>query len=90
MNKAELIDFMAGETGLTKADAQKALEAYIKGVKDTLAAGDRIQLTGFGTFFVDARAARKGRNPRTGQEIAISAKKVAKFKPGKDLSDAVM
>ncbi len=89
MNKAELIDFIAGETGIKKTDAQKALEAYIKAVKETLAKGERIQLTGFGTFYVDSRAARKGRNPRTGQEIAISAKKIAKFKPGKNLSDAV-
>ena len=89
MNKAELIEFMAGETGMTKVDAQKSLEAFMKGIKETLVSGDRIQLTGFGTFYVDARAARKGRNPRTGQEIAISAKKIAKFKPGKDLADSV-
>ncbi|NCD40657.1 MAG: HU family DNA-binding protein [Bacteroidia bacterium] len=89
MNKAELIDFIAQETGQTKVVAQKALEAYVKAVKASLVAGDRIQLTGFGTFYVDSRAARLGRNPRTGQEIAIGAKKIAKFKPGKDLADAV-
>ncbi len=90
MNKAELIDFMANETGLTKVDSQKALEAFMKGVTETLSAGERVQLTGFGTYFVDSRAARIGRNPRTGQEIAINAKKVAKFKPGKELSNAVL
>ncbi|PID94550.1 MAG: DNA-binding protein HU [Bacteroidetes bacterium] len=90
MNKTELINFVAEETGLTKIDAQRALEACMKGVTETLAAGERVQLTGFGTFYVDARAARTGRNPRTGQEIAISAKRIAKFKAGKGLSDAVM
>ncbi len=90
MNKAELIDAMAAESGLTKADAKKALDAFIKTTTDALASGDRVALVGFGSFSVSTRAARTGRNPQTGQELKIVAKKVVKFKPGNELSNSVM
>ncbi len=90
MNKAELIDAMAAESGLTKADAKKALDAFIKTTTDALASGDRVALVGFGSFSVSTRAARTGRNPQTGQELKIAAKKVVKFKPGNELSTSVM
>jgi DNA-binding protein HU-beta len=86
MNKAELIDAMASEAGLTKADAKKALDAFIKTTTNALTAGDRVALVGFGSFSVSTRAARIGRNPQTGQELKIAAKKVVKFKAGADLS----
>jgi DNA-binding protein HU-beta len=89
MNKAELIDAMAAEAGLTKADAKKALDAFIKTTSDALAKDDRVALVGFGSFSVSTRAARTGRNPQTGQELKIAAKKVVKFKPGADLVDTV-
>jgi DNA-binding protein HU-beta len=89
MNKAELIDAMAADAGLTKADAKKALDAFIKTTSSALAAGDRVALVGFGSFSVATRAARTGRNPQTGQELKIAAKKVVKFKAGSELSDAV-
>lgn len=90
MNKAELIDAMAAESGLTKADAKKALDAFIKTTTDALSSGDRVALVGFGSFSVSTRAARTGRNPQTGQELKIAAKKVVKFKPGNELSNSVM
>ncbi|HOY30919.1 MAG TPA: HU family DNA-binding protein [Bacteroidales bacterium] len=89
MNKAELIDAMAGEAKLTKADAKKALDAFIKATSLALKKGDRVALVGFGSFAVAKRAARKGRNPQTGKEIKIAAKKVVKFKAGNDLSSKV-
>ncbi|MBI9015599.1 MAG: HU family DNA-binding protein [Clostridiales bacterium] len=89
MNKAQLIDAIAGEAGLTKADAKKALDAFIKVTGDSLKAGDRVALVGFGSFAVSERGARTGRNPQTGKEIQIAAKKVVKFKAGSELSDAV-
>jgi len=89
MNKAELIEAMAGESGLTKADAKKALDAFIKATGGALAKGDRVALVGFGSFSVSMREARKGRNPQTGQEITIAAKKVIKFKPGNELAESV-
>jgi DNA-binding protein HU-beta len=89
MNKAELIDAMAKDTGLTKADAKRALESFIGNTTKALKKGDRVALVGFGTYSVAKRAARKGRNPQTGSEIKIAAKKVVKFKAGADLSDAV-
>ncbi len=89
MNKAQLIDAIAGEAGLTKADAKKALDAFIKVTGDSLKAGDRVALVGFGSFGVSERSARTGRNPQTGKEIQIAAKKVVKFKAGSELSDAV-
>lgn len=89
MNKAELIDAIAAEAGLTKADSKKALEAFVKATTDSLAKGDRVALVGFGSFSVAKRAARKGRNPRTGKEINIGAKAVVKFKAGAELAGAV-
>ena len=86
MNKAQLIDAMASNAGLTKADAKKALDAFIGATTDALQSGDRVALIGFGTFSVSERGARTGRNPQTGKEIQIPAKKVVKFKAGADLA----
>jgi DNA-binding protein HU-beta len=89
MNKAQLIDAIAGEAGLTKADSKKALDAFIKSTQTALKKGDRVALVGFGSFSVAKRSARTGRNPQTGKEIKIAAKKVVKFKAGSDLTEAV-
>ncbi|MBO4804480.1 MAG: HU family DNA-binding protein [Paludibacteraceae bacterium] len=85
MTKAELIDAIASQSGLTKADSQKALDATVKAISDLLKAGGNLQLVGFGTFSVEERAAREGRNPATGEKMQIPAKKVAKWKPSKSL-----
>jgi DNA-binding protein HU-beta len=89
MNKSELIEHMAGEADISKAAAGRALDALIGGVKATLKKGGTVTLIGFGTFAVGKRPARKGRNPRTGEEIKIKAAKVPKFRPGKGLKDAL-
>jgi DNA-binding protein HU-beta len=89
MNKAQLIDAMADGAGLTKADAKKALDAFVTATTDALKGGDRVALIGFGSFTVNERAARTGRNPQTGKEITIAAKKVVKFKAGAELAGAV-
>lgn len=89
MNKAQLIDAIAGEAKMTKADAKKALDAFIKATSTTLKKGDRVALVGFGTFSVVKRNARTGRNPQTGKEIKIAAKKVVKFKAGSELAGMV-
>ncbi|MBT3386206.1 MAG: HU family DNA-binding protein [Prolixibacteraceae bacterium] len=89
MNKAQLIDAMAEGAGLTKADAKKALDAFVEATSDSLKGGDRVALIGFGSFSVTERGERTGRNPQTGKEITIPAKKVVKFKAGSELSDAV-
>ncbi len=89
MNKQELVAAMAQKAGLTKADAEKALNAFVETTKDTLGKKENIQLVGFGTFSVSSRAARTGRNPQTGKEIQIKAKNVAKFKAGKALDEKV-
>ncbi|NQY09584.1 MAG: HU family DNA-binding protein [Flavobacteriales bacterium] len=89
MNKAELTEAIASAANLSKADAKRALEAVITSTTTSLAKGDRVSLVGFGSFSVSNRAARKGRNPQTGKEINIPAKKVVKFKAGADLSDKV-
>lgn len=89
MNKAELIDAIAGKSGLTKADAKRALDAFISATTDSLKKGDRVALIGFGSFSVAERSARTGRNPQTGKEIQIAAKKVVKFKAGSELADVV-
>ncbi|WP_270776573.1 HU family DNA-binding protein [Segatella buccae] len=89
MNKSELIEKIAATAELSKADAKKALDATVNAIKDALVAGDKIQLVGFGTFAVSERPAREGINPATKQKINIAAKKVAKFKAGAELSDAV-
>ena len=89
MNKAELIGSIADKSGLSKAEAGKALDAFVSSVTDALSSGERISLVGFGSWSVDKRDARIGRNPRTGEEIQIAAKNVVKFKPGAGLSEAV-
>jgi DNA-binding protein HU-beta len=89
MNKAELINAIAAEAGLSKADAKKALDATVKAVSDALVAGDKVSLIGFGTFSVSTRSSRQGINPKTKQAITIEAKKVAKFKSGAELTAAV-
>ena len=89
MNKSQLVDAIAKEAKLSKASSTKALDAFMATTKKALKKGDKIALVGFGTFSVSKRAARKGRNPQTGKEIKIAAKKVAKFKAGSDLSAAV-
>jgi len=89
MNKAELIDAMAKKAGLTKADAKRALDAFIGVTAASLKKGDRIALVGFGSFSVAKRSARTGRNPRTGAAIKIAARKVVKFKAGAELGKIV-
>ena len=89
MNKTELIDKIAAGAELTKADAKKALEATLNAVKEALAKDDKVTLIGFGTFSVNERPAREGINPATKAKIKIAAKKVAKFKAGADLNDAL-
>ena len=89
MNKAELIDAIATQGGLSKAQAGQALDATIGAISDALKAGETVTLVGFGTFSVKERAARSGRNPKTGETIKIAATKVPGFKAGKGLKDAV-
>jgi len=89
MNKTQLIDAMASKSGLTKADSRKALDAFLESTTDALKKKDRVALIGFGTFQINKRNARIGRNPQTGKEIKIAAKNVVKFKPGSDLSSTV-
>ena len=89
MNKTELIEKIAAGSGLSKADAKKALDATVAAVKDALVAGDKIAVVGFGTFSVAERPAREGINPATKEKITIAAKKVAKFKAGAELADAL-
>ena len=89
MNKAELISAIAAQSNLTKVDSKKALDAFINVAGETLKSGDRLTLVGFGSFSVNERNARNGRNPRTGSKIEIAAKKVVKFKPGAELEDMV-
>lgn len=89
MKKAELIAAMAAKAGMKKTDAQKALDAFIEVVSEELSAGEKVQLTGFGTFEVSERAAREGRNPQSGETMMIAASKSPKFKAGKVLKDKV-
>ncbi len=89
MNKTELIDKIAASAELTKAQAKAALEATTDALKEALIAGDKIQLVGFGTFSINERPAREGINPATKEKIQIAAKKVAKFKAGAELADAI-
>lgn len=89
MNKSELIEHIAQQADISKAAAGRALEALIGGVQGALKKGSSVSLVGFGTFSVTKRAARSGRNPRTGATIKIKAAKVPKFRPGKALKDAL-
>lgn len=89
MTKAEFVEAIAAQAGLSKAAAEKAVKAYTDVVTEALKKGDKITLVGFGTYEVGARAARTGRNPQTGETIKIKAAKTPKFKAGKALKDAV-
>jgi DNA-binding protein HU-beta len=89
MTKADLIDKIASDTGLTKADSSRALESTLGAIKNTLKKNNKVSLVGFGTFSVSKRKARVGRNPRTGEEIKIKASKSPKFTAGKALKEAV-
>lgn len=89
MNKSELIDSIADAADISKAAAGRALEATIDAVKKAMKKGDMVTLVGFGTFYVGKRAARTGRNPRTGAALKIKAAKVPKFRAGKGLKDAI-
>lgn len=89
MNKTELVNSVAETAGISKKDATKAVDAVFEAIKDALAKGEKVQLIGFGNFEVRERAARKGRNPQTNEEIEIAASKVPAFKPGKKLKEAV-
>ncbi|MCE1240678.1 MAG: HU family DNA-binding protein [Azonexaceae bacterium] len=89
MNKTELIDQIAASADISKAAAGRALDAAVDAIKDALKNGDSVSLIGFGTFYVGERAARTGRNPRTGKTLTIKAAKSPKFRAGKGLKDAV-
>ena len=89
MNKTELIDSMAAKTGLTKKNAEAALNAFVETVSEELTKGKKVSLVGFGTFEVSERAEREGRNPQTGETMKIAASKAPKFKAGKALKDQV-
>ncbi len=89
MTKSDLIDKVASDAGLSKVDAGKALDAVLDNIRKSLKKNQKVTLVGFGTFSVTRRKARKGRNPRTGEEIKIAAAKVPKFIPGKGLKDAI-
>jgi DNA-binding protein HU-beta len=86
MNKAELISKIADDAGITKSQANATLDSFVEAVTKTLKGGGKVTLVGFGTFSVTKRAARNGRNPQTGEVIKIKAKKVARFKAGKELT----
>ncbi len=89
MNKSELVEAIANGSGVTKADANRILDAFMATVTDVLKSGDQVVLPGFGSFSTGNRSARTGRNPQTGQAIQIKASRVAKFKAGKSLKEAV-
>ena len=89
MNRLELVNTISRKMGATKKDAEKAVTAFIDTVTEALVEGRKVQLIGFGTFEVRERAARKGRNPQTGEEIEIPASKIPAFKAGKSLKDSV-
>jgi DNA-binding protein HU-beta len=89
MNKAQIIEAIASDAKLTKAEAKRALESFITATTKAMSKGERVALVGFGSFSVNKRAARKGRNPQNGKEIKIPAKKVVKFKAGAELTKKV-
>ena len=89
MNKTQLIDAIAAEAGLTKVDAKKAVDAFIKTTGEQLKDGEKIALVGFGTFSVSERPARMGRNPKTGEKIEVEKKRGVRFKPGSDLANEI-
>lgn len=89
VTKMELIEMVSEKSGFSKKDANKAVKAVFDSMSDVLEKGDKVQLVGFGSFEVKDRPARKGRNPQTGEEISVSARKVPVFKPGKNLKEIV-
>jgi len=89
MTKADLVSKIAGESGITKSQAEKAVDGFVTAVSSALSGGEKVTLVGFGTFSVGERAEREGRNPRTGEKISIPAAKVVKFKAGKTLSEKI-
>ena len=89
MNKADLVNAIAKETGLSKVKSGEALDAFVTAVSESLKNGDKVTLVGFGTFATSQREARKGRNPKTGEVINIPSKRVAKFKAGSELTKSV-
>jgi DNA-binding protein HU-beta len=89
VNKADLVAVVAQKAGITKRDAEKSVNAVVESIQEALSGGDKVSLVGFGTFWVRSREARKGRNPRTGEEIEIEARNVPAFKAGKMLKDSV-
>ena len=89
MSKQQLVEMMASKAGLTKADAARALDAFMESVTETLKKGDKVSLVGFGTFATSKREARTGRNPRTGETVNIAARTAATFKSGAKLKDAL-
>ncbi len=90
MNKAELVEAIAQQTNQTKADTERMLDAFVNTVQENISTDDGVKLVGFGTFGVSDRKARVGRNPQTGEEIQIPARKVPVFRPGKELKSIVM
>ncbi len=90
MNKAELVEAVAEQTGLTKKASREAMDAVISAIVDSLANGDKVTLVRFGSFKVMTRKSRRGRNPQTGEEIQIPTKKVPKFEPGKNLREEIL
>ena len=89
MTKSDVVDKIAQKTGLTKAATAKAVDGFIEAVREALGQGDKLTLTGFGSFYVESRKGRTGRNPRTGAPITIPASRVVKFRTGKALKDSV-
>lgn len=89
MNKGELVAAMAKDAGISKAEAQAAMDSFLNHIEGTLKGGSKVTLVGFGTFSVSKRAARTGRNPQTGKPIKIPAKRVPRFTAGKSLKDAI-
>lgn len=89
MNKSDLVNKVAKDAGLTKADAERAINTFTEQITKSLKKGQRVTLVGFGTFQVGKQAARQGRNPQTGERIRISGRKVPRFKPGKKLKETV-
>ena len=89
MNKGDLIEQMAADSGISKTKATEALNGMLGAIRKTLKKGDKVTLVGFGTFSITKRAARTGRNPQTGEAIKIKAKKIVKFKAGKELAEYV-
>jgi DNA-binding protein HU-beta len=89
MTKADLIDALANKLGMGKTEAERAVNIVLDDIINALKQGERVNISGFGTFSVSARQARTGRNPKTGESIAISASRSAKFKPGKQLKDSL-